>query len=90
MFLIFGVQKDEEEELNDIFSNALYFSGFKPTRKTQEEGKYILLTITASNYNAQLEIDRLLSKYFNNTNVARCSTILEERSYFQQPFLNLY
>ena len=31
---IFGVQKDEEEKIYDIFSNALYFSGLEPTKKT--------------------------------------------------------
>ena len=31
---IFGVQKDEEEKFYEILSNALYFSGLEPTRKT--------------------------------------------------------
>ena len=70
---IFGVQKEEEEKFYDIFSNSLYFSGLEPTRKTQEDGKYLLLTTTANKYNAQLEADRLLSKHFTNANVARRS-----------------
>ena len=34
--LIFGVQKDEVEKSYDIFSNAFYFSGLEPIRKTQK------------------------------------------------------
>ena len=34
--LIFGVQKDEVEKFYDIFSNAFYFSGLEPIRKTQK------------------------------------------------------
>ena len=49
---IFSVQKDEEEKFYDIFSKALYFSGLEPIRKTQEEGKYLLLTPTTNKYNA--------------------------------------
>ena len=67
----FGVQKEEENKFYEIFSNALSFSGLEQTRKTQEEGKYLLLTTTASKYNAHLEADRLLTKHFKNTNVAR-------------------
>ena len=67
---MFDVQKDEEEKYYDIFSNTLYFSGLEPTRKTQEEGKYLLLTTTVNEYNVQLEADRLLTKHFNNVNVA--------------------
>ena len=67
---IFGVQKEEEEKFYDIFSNFLYFSGLEPTRKSQEDGKYLLLTTTANKYNAQLEADILLSKHFTNANVA--------------------
>ena len=52
---IFGVQKDEIKKFYEIFSNALYFSGLEPTRKTQEEGKYLLLTTTVNKYNIQLE-----------------------------------
>ena len=59
----FGVQKEEENKFYEIFSNALYFSGLEPTRKTQEERKYLLLTTTANKYNAQLEVDRLLTKH---------------------------
>ena len=36
---ISGVQKEEESNFYEIFSNVLYFSGLEPTRKTQEEGK---------------------------------------------------
>ena len=67
---IFGVNKNEEAKFYEIFSKALYFSGVEPTRKTQEEGKYLLLTTTASKYNTQLEADRLLTKHFKNENVA--------------------
>ena len=70
---IFGVQKEEEDKFYEIFSNALYFSGLEPTRKTKEEGKYLLITTTANKYNAQLEADRLLAKHFKNANVARSS-----------------
>ena len=49
---IFGVQKEGEEKFYDIFSNSLYFSGLEPTRKTQEDRKYLLLTTTANKYNA--------------------------------------
>ena len=61
---IFGVQKEEEDKFYEIFSNALYFSGLEPTRKTKEEGKYLLITTTANKYHAQLEADRLLAKHF--------------------------
>ena len=70
---IFSVLKEEDEKNYDTFSNPSYFSGLEPTRKTQEEGKYLLLTTTANKYNVQLEADRLLSKHFTNTNVARRS-----------------
>ena len=70
---IFGVHKDEEAKFYEIFSNALYFSGLEPTRKTQKEGKYLLLTTTANIYNAQLEEDRLITNHFKNANVARRS-----------------
>ena len=43
------------------------------TRKTQEEGKYLLLTTTTTQYNAQLEVDRLLTKHLSNENVAHRS-----------------
>ena len=66
---MFDVQKDEEEKYYDIFSNTLYFSGLEPTRKTQEERKYLLLTTTENTYTTQLEEDRLLTKHFNNTNL---------------------
>ena len=68
--VFFGVNKNEEAKFYEIFSKALYFSGVEPTRKTQEEGKYLLLTTTASKYNTQLEADRLLTKHFKNENVA--------------------
>ena len=48
---IFGVQKEKEIKFYEIFSNVLYFSGLESTRKTQEEGKYLLLTTTANKYN---------------------------------------
>ena len=48
---IFGFNKDEEVKFYDIFSNALYFSGVEPTRKTQEEGKCLLLKTAANKYN---------------------------------------
>ena len=70
---IFGVQKEETDKFYEIFSKALYFSGLEPTRKTKEEGKYLLITTTANKYNAQLEADRLLTKHFKNANVARRS-----------------
>ena len=70
---IFSVQKDEEEKFYDIFSKALYFSGLEPIRKTQEEGKYLLLTPTTNKYNAQLETYILLTTHFTNANVARRS-----------------
>ena len=70
---IFGVQKEEEDKFYEIFSNALYFTGLEPTRKTKEEGKYLLITTTTNKYNAQLEADRLLAKHFKNANVARSS-----------------
>ena len=37
--------------------------------------KYLLLTTTTNKYNAQLEVNRLLTKHFNNINVARRSPI---------------
>ena len=70
---IFGVLKDEEAKFQDIFSKELHFLGLEPTRKTQEEGKYISLATTANKYNTQLEADRLLTKHFNNANVAHRS-----------------
>ena len=47
---IFGVQKEEEDKFYEIFSNTLYFSGLELTRRTQEEGKYLLLTTTVNKY----------------------------------------
>ena len=70
---MFDVNKDEEVKFYEIFSNALIFSGLEPTRKTQEEGKYLLLTATTNKYNAQLEVDILLTKHLKNANVARRS-----------------
>ena len=83
---IFGVQKEEEDKLYEIFSNALYFSGLEPTRKTQEEGNYQLLTTTANKYNAQLEADRLLTKHFKNANVARRSSTRQNISIINNHF----
>ena len=70
---IFGVLKEEEEKCYDIFLNSSYFLGLEPIRKTQEEGKYLLLTATTNKYNAQLEADRLLSKNITNANIDRRS-----------------
>ena len=70
---IFGVLKEEEKQVYNIFSNSSYFSGLEPTRKTHEERKYLLLTTTANKYNVHLKADRLLSKHFTNANVARRS-----------------
>ena len=60
---IFDVHKDEEAKFYELFSNPLYISGLEPTRKRQEEGKYILLTATTNKYNTQLEVDILLTKH---------------------------
>ena len=83
---IFGVLKEEEETFYDIFSKSSYFSGLEPTRKTQEEGKCPLLTTTANNYNAQVETDILLSKHFNNANVARRSPTKRNDQIIKNPF----
>ena len=83
---IFGVNEDEEPQFYEIFSNALYFSGLEPTRKTQEEDKYLLLTTTANKYNTQLEADRLLTKHFKNSNVARRSPTRSNNSIINNHF----
>ena len=83
---IFGVLKEEEENFYNIFFKSSYFSGLEPTRKTQEEGKCLLLTTTANNYNAQVEVDILLSKHFNNANVARRSPTKRNDQIIKNPF----
>ena len=86
MVPIFCVNKDEEPQFYEIFSNALIFSGLEPTRKTQEEGKYLLLTATTNKYNAQLEVDILLTKHLKNANVARRSPTRSNNSNINNHF----
>ena len=60
----------KKQNFTKSFLTHYIFSSVEPIRKTQEEGKYLLLTTTASKYNTQLEADRLLTNHFKNENVA--------------------
>lgn len=47
-----------------MLSRSLYFTGMEPTRKSKEEGRYLLETANNKKQNAQREADNLLSKYY--------------------------
>ena len=43
--------------------------GMEPTRKSREEGRYLLMTTKTKKLNAQREADNLLSKYYKKTTI---------------------
>ena len=57
-------EEDKDEEEDAMLSRSLYFMGMEPTRKSREEGRYLLVTTKAKKLNAQREADNLLSKYY--------------------------
>ena len=64
-----GITKDDKEEVETILSRSLYITGIEATRKSKEDGRYLLLTTNANKANAQREVDNLLGKYYKkNTN----------------------
>ena len=62
-----GITKDDKEEVETILSRSLYITGIEATRKSKEDGRYLLLTTNANKANAQREVDNLLGKYYKRT-----------------------
>ena len=42
--LVFGIMSKDKDQVQDILSKSLYFTGIEPTRKSEIEGKYLLVT----------------------------------------------
>ena len=61
---ITGLEEKDKQEVDAMLSRSLYFMGMEPTRKSREEGRYLLVTTKAKKLNAQREADNLLSKYY--------------------------
>ena len=62
IFPVTGITKDDKEEVETILSRSLYITGIEATRKSKEDGRYLLLTTNANKANAQREVDNLLGK----------------------------
>ena len=58
------ITKDDKAEVETILSRSLYITGIEATRKSKEDGRYLLLTTNANKANAQREVDNLLGKYY--------------------------
>ena len=54
---------EKEDEVKDLFSKSLSFTGMERTRKFKE-GRYLLITTKLQLHRAQLKADQLLRKYF--------------------------
>ena len=74
--------KKGDDEVLDILSKLLYFTGIETTRKVIDS-KYKLIKTKNNIYYAQKEADILLGKYFNKTqaNSNSTKTIGRKRSY---------
>ena len=62
-----GITKDDKDKVETILSRSLYITGIEATRKSKEDGRYLLLTTNANTTNAQSEVDSLLGKYYKKT-----------------------
>ena len=58
-----GIDIEKEDEVKNLFSKSLSFTGMERTRKFKE-GRYLLITTKLHLHRAQLEVDQLLRKYF--------------------------
>ena len=58
---ITGLEKKVKQEVDAILSSSLYFMGMEPTRKSREEGRYLVVTTKAKKLNVLREEDNLLS-----------------------------
>ena len=58
-----GIYLEKEDEVKDLFSKSLSFTGMERTRKFKE-GRYLLITTKLQLHRAQQESDHLLRKYF--------------------------
>ena len=59
--LITGLEEKDKQEANAMLSRSLYFMGMEPTRKSREEGRYLVVTTKAKKLNVLREEDNLLS-----------------------------
>ena len=66
---VFGRISKDKDQVKDIISKSLYFTGMEPTRKSDSEGKYLLVTTQNKLYCAQRDVDNLLGKYYNEPNI---------------------
>ena len=62
-----GITKDGKDEVEKILSRSLCITGIEATRKSKEDGRYLLLTTNVNKANAQREVDNLLGKYYLKT-----------------------
>ena len=62
-----SITKNDKEEVETIISRSLYITGIEATRKSKEDGRYLLLTTNANKANAQRELDNILGKYYKKT-----------------------
>ena len=65
----FGRISKDKDQVKDIISKSLYFTGMEPTRKSDSEGKYLLVTTQNKLYCAQRDVDNLLGKYYYEPNI---------------------
>ena len=61
---ITGLKESDKVEVETILSRSLYFNGMEPTRRSQDEGMYLLITTNLHRANSQKEVDNLLRKYY--------------------------
>ena len=60
---IFGIIANHKEQMKEILSKSLHLTVMKPVRKSESEGKHLLVTNQCKLYYAQRETDNLLGKY---------------------------
>ena len=76
---ITGLEEKDKQEIDVILNISLYFMGIEATRKSSEEGRYLLVTTKTKKLNAQREADNLLSKYYKKKETSMNNKNNQER-----------
>ena len=61
---VFGIMKKNKKQIEDILGQSQFFTGMELTRKSESEGKYLLVITQSNFYCAQQEADNLLGKFY--------------------------
>ena len=64
LVLVTCITNDDKEEVETILYRSLYLTRFEATIKSQEDGRYLLLTTHMNKANTQRKADNLLGKYY--------------------------